>query len=87
MRAEAAEAEAEAEAGWLAAQEVAEERERALKARLAAIEAREAQTRVAGERSRKQLAEAKARAGVLEWSMQLQASAAREQADAINASG
>ena len=39
-------AEAEAEAERLAAQEVAEERERALKARLAAIEAREAQTRV-----------------------------------------
>ena len=31
----------------------------------------------AGERSRKQLAEAKARDGALEWSMQLQASAAR----------
>ena len=43
------------------------------------------QTRVAGERSREQLAEAKARAGALDWSMQVQASAAREQADAINA--
>ena len=36
------------------------------------------QTRVAGERSREQLAEAKARAGVLDWSMQVQASAARD---------
>ena len=45
-RSSAGAAEAEAEAERLAAQEVAEERERALKARLAAIEAREAQTRV-----------------------------------------